>query len=299
MNAKVLKWARIVVALVMMCSLTFLFVDFHTSTGHWWDWVKNSQLIPAIFAGTALSLIVLGVLTLVLGRIYCSSICPLGILQDIIDVIQRPFLKKQRRNARFKYSKGYPWLRYTVFVAFFVAMIIGVMHAGWRTWASLVEPYSAYGRIASTMFGPGWDLGNNILADISAANDTTTFWHVEYQTWSWLVFVIALITLVILIIGVCLAGRIWCNTMCPAGTLLGLISRFSVLAPVINAKKCVGCRKCERDCKAECIDISRHYIDYSRCVTCFNCLGQCHFSSLSYSLRLKAPQYDKSEKKDK
>lgn len=298
MNAKLLKSLRIIVALIFFSGITFLFVDFRATTGHWWDWFRYSQIIPAIFAASLISLVVLLVITWLLGRIYCSSICPLGILQDIIDVVQRPFRKKARRHARYEYSAGYPVLRYVVFAAFFLAMIIGISHIGVRTWASLVEPYSAYGRIASSMVAPAWDMGNNILADMSVNNGTTTFWHIENQTWSWLIFIIALVTLVVLILAVCFAGRLWCNTMCPAGTLLGLLSRYSVMAPVINKHNCVGCRKCERDCKAQCIDIKNKYIDYSRCVTCFNCLGQCKFSALSYSLRAKAPQYEKSEKEN-
>lgn len=285
MSYRLLKAARIVAALFFFCGLTFLFVDFRTSSGHWWDWFKYSQLIPALFASSVVSIIVLVAVTFLLGRIYCSSVCPLGILQDIIMRVQGLFLKKSRRTSRFTYNKGYPWLRYIVFVAFFVAMFIGIVHIGVRTWAALIDPYSAYGRIATSFFGPVWDLGNNLLADASLENGTTTFWHIENQTWSWLIFGIAITTLLILIVMVCLAGRLWCNTVCPAGTLLGLVSRFSLLAPVIDKKKCVGCRKCERDCKSRCIDITDKHIDYSRCVTCFNCLGQCKFSALKYTLR--------------
>lgn len=291
-----LKAIRVVLAVFFFIGLTFLFVDFDTSSGHWWDWFKFTQLIPALFAVSAVSIIVLVAITLLFGRIYCSSICPLGILQDIIGRIQMIFLPKRKRNSRFVYSEGFPWLRYTVFVAFFVAMFIGIVHVGVRTWASLVEPYSAYGRIASSFFAPVWDWGNNILADISVSNDSTAFHHLENQTYSMLVFWIALATLAILVLTVCFAGRLWCNTMCPAGTLLGFFSRFSLFAPVINRKNCVGCRKCEKDCKSQCIDIKDKYIDYSRCVTCFDCLGQCKFSALSYNLRLRAPQYSKSEK---
>lgn len=297
MQAKTLKFLRVLLAIIFFAGVTFLFLDFRATTGHWWDWFRYSQLIPALFASSVISIIVIFIVTWICGRIYCSSVCPLGILQDIIGLIQKPFLGKRKKQGRFSYHRGYPWLRYTVFVAFFIAMFIGIVHIGVRTWACLVDPYSAYGRIASTMFGPVWDLGNNILADISVSNGSTTFWHVEHQTFSWLVFIIAAITLLILILTVCFAGRLWCNTMCPVGTLLGIVSRFSLLAPVINKSNCVSCRKCERSCKAECIDISNKKIDYSRCVTCFNCLGQCKFSALSYNLRSRAPQYIKSEEK--
>lgn len=295
--AKTLKTIRVLLALIFFIGITFLFVDFRTSTGHWWDWFKYSQLIPAIFSASAISIIILFVITLIFGRIYCSSVCPLGILQDIIGRICGLFMKKSRRKSRFEYSRGFPVLRYIVFVLFFVAMVIGIYYAGVRTWASLVEPYSAYGRIATTVFGPAWDLGNNILADLSVQKDNTMFWHLGPQTFSWLTLTIALVTLLILVLCVAFGGRLWCNTLCPAGTLLGLVSRYSLLAPVINKSRCVSCRKCERDCKAQCIDIKNKYIDYSRCVTCYNCLGDCKFSALSYTWRTRASQYAKSEEK--
>ena len=59
------------------------------------------------------------------------------------------------------------------------------------------------------------------------------------------------------------------------GTFLSFLARFSWLKPVIDTDKCISCRKCERNCKASCIDIANHKIDYSRCVTCMDCIGNC------------------------
>lgn len=296
--SRFLKSARVILALVFFCCLTFLFLDFRNTGREWNDWFRLTQIIPAIFAASVVSIIVLAAVTIIFGRIYCSVICPLGVLQDIIDRVTSIFRPRKTRNQRFTYSKGYPWLRNTVFVLFFAAMIIGCWWVGVRAWAALVEPYSAYGRIASSILGPVYDAGNNMLADWSVDNDSTTFWHVTAAGWGGLVFWIALATLTVLFITVISAGRVWCNTMCPAGTLLGFLSRYSRLAPVINRSKCVKCRKCERDCKAQCIDITgAQKIDYSRCVTCFDCLGQCKFDALSYTLRSKSKNQDESEKK--
>lgn len=293
-----LRTVRIVLALIFFGFITFLFLDFRNTGPEWFDFFKSTQIIPAIFAGTAVSIIVLLLLTVIFGRIYCSVVCPLGVLQDFMGRVSGWFMKKRRRQSRFHYSKGYPWLRYAAFTAFTVAMLIGIGHMGVRAWASLVEPYSAYGRIAQSLFSPAYDYGNNILADISMANESTTFWHVEAMQYSGLVFWISLATFVVLFLCVIFAGRIWCNTICPAGTLLGFFSRFSLLAPVIDKNKCVGCRKCEKNCKSECIDIDVKKIDYSRCVTCFDCLGQCKFDSLHYTLRVKSQQQtSKSEEK--
>ena len=291
-----LKFIRVILALFFFCCLTFLFLDFRNTGPEWYDWFRLTQIIPAIFAGALVSIIILLLLTLVFGRIYCSVICPLGVLQDFMGKVYSWFLKKSKRKSRFAYSKGYPWFRYIVFGLFFIAMIIGIWQIGVRAWASLIEPYSAYGRIAQSIFSPFYDGINNLLADYSVAQESTTFWHVEAQQFEGLVFWVSLITFVILFIAVILSGRIWCNTVCPAGTLLGFFSRYSLFAPRISKAKCVGCRKCEHDCKAQCIDITNKKIDYSRCVTCFNCIGQCKFDAMKYSLPSKTNEEIKSEK---
>ncbi len=51
----------------------------------------------------------------------------------------------------------------------------------------------------------------------------------------------------------------------------------------MDTKKCTSCTSCSRECKAACIDIGNHTIDYARCVTCGNCIDQCKFGALSYS----------------
>lgn len=290
-----LKFIRIFIGIVFFCGLTFLFMDFRNTGPEWYDWFRSSQLIPALFAGSVVSIVVLLAITLIFGRIYCSSICPLGILQDFMDRFYGLFLNKGKRLRRFEFSHGYPIIRYTFFIAFIIAMLIGTMHIGVRAWASLVEPYSIFGRIAQSMFSPIYDLCNNFLADRAAISESTQFWHIEAQQYEGIVFVISAITFVVLFISVILGGRIWCNTVCPAGTLLSFLSRYSVLAPVIDTSKCIKCHRCERDCKSECIDIGAGRIDYSRCVTCFNCIGACKFDSLKYTLHYKPKSNRESE----
>ena len=77
-------------------------------------------------------------------------------------------------------------------------------------------------------------------------------------------------------------GRTYCNTICPVGTTLSFFSRFAMFRPVIDTEKCKNCKQCEHACKAACIDIANHKIDYSRCVDCFNCIDTCKFGALHY-----------------
>jgi len=76
-------------------------------------------------------------------------------------------------------------------------------------------------------------------------------------------------------------GRLLCNTVCPVGTLLGGMSRFSLYRIDINTDKCTGCGLCTARCKAECIDPSAHTVDTSRCVMCFDCTAACPNSAIT------------------
>ena len=92
-------------------------------------------------------------------------------------------------------------------------------------------------------------------------------------------------------------GRLFCNTICPVGTLLGLISKFSIFKIVINEDSCKGCGKCEKVCKAECIDSASKEVDFTRCVSCFNCFESCPTDGLKYSYKFMPVK--KSNDRDK
>ena len=91
-----------------------------------------------------------------------------------------------------------------------------------------------------------------------------------------------LLTLVLIFACAWLWGRAYCNTVCPVGTTLGLVSRFALFRPVIDTDKCTSCGRCERGCRSSCIDAKAHKIDASRCVNCFDCLDNCQEGALTY-----------------
>jgi ferredoxin len=100
-------------------------------------------------------------------------------------------------------------------------------------------------------------------------------------------FISPLFPLIFLLIVIYLSykrGRLYCNTICPVGTLLGLISKFTIFKLKIDKASCEGCGVCARVCKAECIEKSTKEIDFSRCVACYNCLDVCPSDSINYQL---------------
>ena len=214
---------------------------------------------------------------LLFGRIYCSVICPLGVFQDVVSWIGG---RRKKRRYRFSYSPARSWLRYGVLTLFVVALV-----AGAGSLVALLAPYSAYGRMAQNFFAPVWGWGNNLLAYLAERADSYAFYETEVWLRSLPTFTIAAVTFVALVILAWRNGRTYCNTICPVGTVLGLLSRYSLLRPVIDTEKCNGCTLCSRKCKASCIDAKAHKIDYSRCVVCLDCIDTCRQGAITYRWR--------------
>src|SRR5574344_556865 len=270
-----LRKIRITAAIVCFAIITLLFLDFTGSIHIWFGWLAKIQFLPAILALNVGVVVALVIATLLFGRIYCSVICPLGVMQDIVSW----FSSKYKKN-RFSFSPAKPWLRYGVLALFVVGLLAGITSA-----TALIAPYSAYGRIANNLLAPLYQWANNGLAYLAERADSYTFYRVDVWIKSLSTLIVASITLVVIAILAWRGGRTYCNTICPVGTVLGALSRFSLLKPVIDTTKCNGCGLCARNCKAECIDSKNHSIDYSRCVTCYDCIENCRQGAIKYRLR--------------
>lgn len=271
-----LRTIRLTAAIICFTLITLLFLDFTGTTHAWFGWLAKIQFLPAVLALNFVVIVFLIALTLVFGRIYCSVICPLGVFQDIVS-----WLAGKRKKNRFRYSPALKWLRYVILILFIVSLVAG---AGLiiSLLATLLAPYSAYGRIVSNLFAPLWQWGNNLLALIAERMDSYAFYETEVWLKSIPAFSIAAVTFIVLAVLAWRNGRTYCNTICPVGTVLGFISRYSIFKPVIDTSRCNGCGLCARNCKASCIDPKAHDIDYSRCVACMDCIGKCKQGAIKY-----------------
>ena len=265
-----LRKIRIVLAIIFFLGITAMFLDFSGVLHHYLGWMTKVQFLPAVMATSFIIVAALLILTLLFGRVYCSVVCPLGVMQDGFNFVAR----KVKKN-RFRFVKERRWLRYSILVIFIVLMVVGLNGI-----AILIAPYSAYGRIATNLLQPVYLWINNILAGIAERAESYSFYHVDVWMKSGVSLIVAIATLVVVGFLALRRGRTWCNTVCPVGTVLGLVSRFSLFRPVIDRDKCRDCHKCERSCKASCIDIENHRIDYSRCVACMDCIDNCKFDAL-------------------
>lgn len=269
-----LRKIRITLAAICFVAVTLLFLDFTGTLHLWFGWLAKIQFLPAVLALNFVVVAILLVLTLLFGRIYCSVICPLGIFQDCVSNLSS---RRKGKKARFSYSKEIKWLRYGVLVLFVIALI-----AGFNSLVALLAPYSAYGRMVQSLLAPVWQWGNNLLAWFAERQDSYAFVTKEVWLKSLPTLIVAAVTFIVVVVLAWRNGRTYCNTICPVGTTLSFFSRFAMFRPVIDKSKCKSCHACERKCKAACIDVDNHRIDYSRCVDCFNCIDSCRLGALKY-----------------
>ncbi len=283
-----LRKTRIVLATIFFAGITLLFLDVTGALHAWLGWMAKVQFLPAVLALNVAVVAVLLALTLLFGRVYCSVICPLGVMQDIISWIHGKTRKKNR--FRFSWSPAKNWLRYGMLALFIILLVAGV-----NSIVAFLAPYSAYGRIASSIFAPIYQWGNNLLAWIAEKADSYAFYSTEVWLKSLPTFIVAVITFVVIFILAWKNGRTWCNTICPVGTILGFFSRFSVFAPVIDTEKCRNCGLCGKQCKASCINMKEHEIDYSRCVACMDCIETCKEGAIHYAYRYAKKNESKAQ----
>lgn len=281
-----LRKIRVCLGIVVLLAITFLFVDVsHFGASHL-DWLAHIQILPAFMEGNVAVVAALLLATLVLGRVYCSVICPMGLMQD---VVARLGLRAKPKR-KYEFSKEKRALRLIVLAVFVACMVAGVGSV-----VALLAPYSSYGRIVQNLLEPVYRFGNNLLAAGAEEADSYAFSRADLWVRSWPVFGLAALTFLAVSFFAWRYGRTYCNTICPVGTILGYVSKFSLLAPVIDGSKCIGCRQCERRCKAACIDIKgtrakgrEHAIDHSRCVSCFDCIDNCEHGAIRYTWRRRA-----------
>ena len=269
-----LRKIRLTIAILFFLGVTLLFLDFMGSIHAWLGWMAKIQFIPAVLALNVAVIAVLVVAALVFGRVYCSVVCPLGIMQDII-----AWFGKRGKKLPYSYSPAKSWLRYAFLAVFVIACVAGI-----GSLAALLDPYASFGRIANSLLQPVYQWCNNLFAYFAERADSYAFYSVDVWLKSLPTMVIASVVFVIVFILAWRNGRTYCNTVCPVGTLLGFLSRFSLLKMTIDGDKCVSCGLCAKKCKAACIDSKNHKIDYSRCVDCFDCIGECTHDAISYRI---------------
>ena len=299
MTSPLLRRIRIVVSAVFFVCFFMIFIDLrHLIPSDYVNKLMFLQFIPSFvqfyhlktFAATGFILIF--ILTFISGRTYCSFLCPLGIGQDIFSRIGGRIRKKFRR---YGFKRPFTILRYLLLIVTLVVTMTWGIYA-----LTLLDPYSIFGRFMTCFGKPAVILLNNLVANILGKFDLYTISNIPVTGYKLVVYSIPAAFFILVGTLSLTKGRLYCNMICPVGTLLGLISKISLYRIKFNESACTRCGRCAIGCKSSCIDFLNYDVDVTRCVDCFNCINVCQDNALSYSpvrLRKKEPETDEGKRK--
>ncbi len=280
---KYFKTGRVIIALLFFVAILVAFADIKGNLPtHYFKGVFFLQFIPSVLeflsskSVLSIGFLVVLILTLIGGRIYCSIICPLGILQDIMIYLKRKFSAKQR----FRFKKALNILRYSFLSVTLIYIIIaGTIELNRLFVLTLLDPYAIFGRIGSHIIQPVFLAINNTIARLIPSIGMHSL---EARPVSLISLAIAASMFILVAVMTFFRGRLYCNSICPVGSILGLLSKLSFYKIKINQSDCTRCGKCQFVCKANCIDTTNMKVDETRCISCYNCFSSCSNSAIGY-----------------
>jgi len=300
MGSPVLRRIRIVFSALVLIWFTLAFIDFkQLIPAEYYNYMLFLQFVPSVFkfydlkSAAGAGFIIILVLTLLSGRSYCSFLCPLGIGQDVNSRIGGRLRKKFRR---YGFKRPFTVTRNVILAATLVLTMVYGIYA-----VSLLDPFSIFGRFM-TYFGKPLVLhANNLIANNLGKLDIYTLSNIPVKSYNLINYAIP--AAFFLLIGALslTKGRLYCNMICPVGTLLGLLSKISLLRIKIDHSACTRCGRCAIRCKSSCIDFLHSKVDVTRCVDCFDCIYTCQDKAISYgivSLRKKEHVTDENKRKN-
>ena len=297
MNLAFLRKIRIVVSLIFFAAALFLFIDiFNIIPQNYFKPLLYFQFVPSFLsfikystlASAGFLFIIL--ITFIFGRVYCSSICPMGTLIDFFNRLK----ERKRVKEKFDFTQPYNLIRYTI-----LALVILLFVLGSNFGLIFFDPYSNFGKITNSIFKPIFIVLNNNLNFLFEKIGLYWLQPIDYSGVQITALFVAAVILFIVFLLSFTNGRLFCNSICPLGSLLGLLSKFSIFKIVVDENNCVSCGSCEKYCKSSCIDSKNKYIDFSRCVSCFDCFDSCPTSGLKYEFQpLKTNTKTDSEKRN-
>ncbi|MCL2673208.1 MAG: 4Fe-4S binding protein [Alphaproteobacteria bacterium] len=266
---KIPKILRIIVAAISLSMglLAFSFLSQWGRVNPWAAWQLGPNMAKMFAAFTVSAVVVVGfwlALAFVFGRFYCSAICPIGIMQDIIG----SFSRWKKRHPAANYRKT----RYAIALVAF-----GMMAGGSVLVFAVLDPFSIFGRMAIGIFNPALIVVENTWVRMLLPWQPVTDWLP--------IAVGAILPLAILIALVIWKKRIFCTAVCPVGTVLGVCSRRGVVRLGINENRCKGCGLCAKVCPVDCIDAKARTLDNERCVRCMNCIAACKLSAVCFTCK--------------
>ena len=234
-----------------------------------------------VFTAFAFALVTT-VLTLVLGRVFCGWVCPLGGLHQLASFVfkRTKFLKPPREE-----KASLAW-KYYVLILVLAGAVLGLDLAGYldpfsfltRSFAVSVFPGLAYALtgLKNLMYGVGLTSAGRSLSQLL---ENWTLNETFLQG-----FAVGLLFLGAIALNA-RKERFWCRYLCPTGALLGLLSRWNILKLRVDEEKCIKCGLCTQHCETQANPYPNADWKSGECVYCQTCAAICPTAAISFPLR--------------
>lgn len=261
---KELRTIRIFLSVVFLAaSVTYLFIG--RGANPMAEIAPEAQIIPSALSATVGISVFWLIVTFLLGRVYCSTVCPVGALQDSANWLRRhlPHFLRNRQTGEVpaivgRIARPYSYRSRSHIRLYIIAVYAICLPLGLLWISALVEPWHIF-QEAARLTNP------------------------ELRNTSWLIFagnalaggLVGLVSLIAIWIWALLHGRRFCSHVCPIGTFLEAVAERSVYRIQLDPDRCISCMACEDNCKSEAIKVSERIVDNGRCVRCFDCLKVC------------------------
>lgn len=192
------------------------------------------------------------VVSLLVGKSFCSWICPVGLLSELVGDFGEKVQKKLfKRKLRMPKLLDYPLrsIKYLL-LGFFV--------------------FSIFFAMTSAALKYFLDSSYNIISDVKMY-----YFFADISRTS--IIVISVLFLLSIII-----RNFWCRYLCPYGALLGFISFFSPTKIKRDADKCIDCSLCTKACPSN-INVEKVNVVFSdECSSCLSCVDACPVEDTLY-----------------
>ncbi len=241
----------------------------------------------------------LAALTLVLGRVFCGWICPLGTLNDFVSFIGGIGYRSSSRLDIIGIKT-----KYYLLIAVLTASLFQINFAG------LLDPIALMIRSFAVAISPGLNYivhalfdglyGNQWLPANAISERFYDFLKLHIISFDTPVFrqgaFVAIIFMMVLGLN-SIRKRFWCRFACPLGALLALISRFSVLNHKIDLNSCSECGSCTASCPTGARPDPELPWNGSECVLCMNCESSCSDHSIGFEFGRPVPHMRRTDLK--